>query len=410
VEDLLSRRPELLQNDAERKLAFHSIAQEIDSRFGEKFYGTMFWNRTLKDSAIASFLSLGWNYGFVHQFGGAAMQAVTRPAGALPAFAPTAGRQVIRDATNKIPFALSYLGSAAVINGLMTYAFTGEMPKGLDYIFARIGGKNPDNSDRRVTNMFYLREYPMLQKHIQSAGGVLSGSWEMVSNKLMYQPFDELLHNKDYYGFNIWDENAPIYKQIWQAMKHTVGEQFSPMSVSGAKYGMELSGKKFDATDPKTWGALTDKSVPLALLGFGPAPRYVEKDAMQNRIQQLFKDHVAPASKTYEDRQTFQEKMAARTAIQIARRDKDPEALRAAIKMGREAGMTDKSMQMIGKQDTDAYLFSRLPKPDQRAILRDSSDVQKNKYLPTANEKVKFEYRDWRREHPASSFNPAYTQ
>jgi hypothetical protein len=191
-------------------------------------------------------------------------------------------------------------------------------------------------------------------------------------------------------------------------MTHTAGEQFSPMSISGAKYGMEQSGKKFEWTDPKTWSSLLDKSVPLSLLGFGPAPKYVEKDAVQNRIQQLFKDHVAPASKTYEDRQTFQQKMAARSAIQIARRDKDPEALREAIKAGRAAGMTDKSMAMIGKQDTDAYLFGRLPRADQRAILRDSSDVQKNKYLPSAKKEIKLEYRDWRVDHPASSFNPAY--
>ena len=54
----------------------------------------------------------------------------------------------------------------------MTWILSGEQPKDWDYVFARIGGENPDGSPRRVTNMFYLREYPMLMKHIESMGAV----------------------------------------------------------------------------------------------------------------------------------------------------------------------------------------------------------------------------------------------
>src|SRR5205085_1780600 len=130
-------------------------------------------------------------------------------------------RKVVRRTTNKIAFALAYLGSAALINGLMTLAYTGDTPEGLDFIFARIGGLNPDGTQRRVANMFYLREAVMLAKHVQERGGNwLTGSYEMLMNKLMFGPFHELLNNRTYYGYNIWDENAPINQQIWQGLKH----------------------------------------------------------------------------------------------------------------------------------------------------------------------------------------------
>ena len=43
----------------------------IDNRFGEMFYGGLFWNRYVKDVSIGSFLSLGWNLGFGREFLGA---------------------------------------------------------------------------------------------------------------------------------------------------------------------------------------------------------------------------------------------------------------------------------------------------------------------------------------------------
>ena len=62
-------------------------------------------------------------------------------------------------------------GSFALINALMTYLFTGDAPHGLDYIFARVGGNTPEGTPRRITNMSYLREVPMLLKHVQERGG-----------------------------------------------------------------------------------------------------------------------------------------------------------------------------------------------------------------------------------------------
>jgi hypothetical protein len=37
----------------------------------------------------------------------------------------------------------------------------------------------------------------------------VAGAREMLSTKLMLEPVKEILENRDYYGYNIYDENAP---------------------------------------------------------------------------------------------------------------------------------------------------------------------------------------------------------
>ena len=100
---------------AETGIALRAIGKSIDNRYGEMNYSTLFWDRAIQDSAKAAMLSLGWNLGFVREFGGAAMESVTRPLGMLPGspFKPTPERAIAREASNKIPFVLGYIATAA---------------------------------------------------------------------------------------------------------------------------------------------------------------------------------------------------------------------------------------------------------------------------------------------------------
>lgn len=390
--------PTLLGDDTQRQAAFRAIAKSVDNRFGEMFYGGLFWDRTLKDLSIASFLSLGWNLGFAREFGGAAIEAgITRPLSLVRDTTDT--RKTISGATNKIGFVLTYVGTAMLINAAMSWGIGGDTPDplSLDVIFPRIGGTNPDGSPRRITNMFYLREIPMLIKHIQDRGGnVFSGAIEMLWNKLMFQPFVEIYNNKDYWGYNIWDENAPIYKQVMQGLKHVLGEQTSPISLSGADRAAELSGKPLPtmrelAADPSRISEYaTTKGVPLSIAGFGPAPAYVEKDAAQNRIGYLYGLRHSGA-KTEAEGELSHAKYSARTAILVAKAGGDQAALSEAIKKGRAAGLSDRYMSEVGKVATDVYLFSQLPKADQEAVLRDYPD-HRDRYLPKARKDVKVEF------------------
>jgi hypothetical protein len=286
--------------------------------------------------------------------------------------------------TSKMSFAITYLLTAALINGVMSYLLSGQSPEGWDFVFARIGGNNPDGSPRRITNMTYLREIPMLIKHIQEHGGnILSGLGEMVWSKMMFEPLNEIRLNRDFFGYNIYDENAPFYEQAWQTLKHYVGDS-TPISVSSAQRALDTGG---------TWS----KDVVLAVLGFGPAPSYAEKSGIQNRISYLYREHVQPESRTYQEGETSHAKMRARTRLVAALQSKDQDAIRQAKADAIKAGYSSHAVGAIGTIPSDVYLFSKLKPPDQQAILRQATDDEFNRYINHAQQSLRTPMRDERK-------------
>jgi len=71
-----------------------------------------------------------------------------------------------------------------------------------------------------------------MQEHGGGNGGVLAGGKDMLLSKMLFGPFIELMNNRNYFGQEIWDTNAPGYQQVQQALRHIVSQQLSPMSVS----------------------------------------------------------------------------------------------------------------------------------------------------------------------------------
>lgn len=372
---LIKRRPDLLDNETQRRLAFRAIAKSVDNRFGEMAYSTLFWDRTVKDAGIASFLSLGWNLGFSREFLGGAMETATRRI-----YRGTESRQTIRDATNKGAFALVYGATAAMGLGMMSWMLSGEQPEGYDFIFPRLGGRNPDGSPRRVSQMTYLREGPMLKKHAEDAGGYGWGAAEMLYNKMLIEPFIEFARNRDYWGYQIWSEDAPLYKQAWQFMKHVTGTQMNPITVGGAARAAELSGKPFtigkDAQwyDPTSYDwkgigeSATAKGVGLSMLGFGPAPSYVERKPYENLINHYFAKFVAPLSRPEERREMDEMKRFVRNQVALANQRGDAEAAAEARRQGSAAGLRGRDMRLFHTPYA-LYQFSKLPDNAQANVL-----------------------------------------
>jgi hypothetical protein len=365
----LTKFPELLDNDPQRMAALRTIAKSIDNRYGEMNYGTVFWNRYVKDAGIGTFLSLGWNLGFAREFGGSVLQPeiqlIRRLAGK-----ETETQATIAAAQNKVSFAVGYVGGAMLLNGMMTYMLSGQPPQGMDWFLARIGGKNPDGSDRRVTNMTYLREIPMAMKHIEEQGGnVAAGLKEMLYNKLVIQPVVEMAQNRDYYGNDIWNENGPVYQKAAQAMTHIFKDQFSPMSISGASQQLSMGGG--------------DREVALSFLGFGPAPAYAEKSATQNRIGYLFQRHVAPYARPEEMGEKSKTRGDIRNELLLAKQRGDQAAVQAASQKWMNAGGSRQGLSNIVLGiSSDVSMFRALPEPDQQAIMQQASPEERDRYQP----------------------------
>lgn len=381
---LLQRNPELLDDNILRRVGLRAIAKQIDDRFGEMNYSTLFWNKAMKQSLQGAFLSLGWQTGLTRQFGGAAIEAGTHQ------FPPSSdAAAVIRAATNKRAYSVIYIATAAVICGAMTKMLTDEFPEGWDYIFPRIGGKNPDGSPRRVTTMFYTREGPMLRKHIEDADSALWGFGEMAYNKMLIQPFVEIAQNRDYFGYEIWDQNATMYKKALQFGKHFFLDQMSPMAVSGASRSIELG----ETTGEKVKGAA------LSIMGFGPAPAYVERSTFENLVRSRYQTFVAPGKKPYAKEDADNQVRQAKDQLRLALQRGDAGAATEARKQAREAGAKSGALTQhrLGENPSH-YMFSRLPEDEQRALLERAGRDDLSEYR-------KFASRPVRRDFPAQALH-----
>jgi hypothetical protein len=363
AEALFRRRPDLNADPTNRRLALRALGKQIDNRFGEMTYGSLFWNRTLKDASIGSFLSLGWNLGFAREFGGGFFEPIVR----RMMSDPNPSRLLVRQTTNKTSNMVIYGMTAMAINAVMQKAFTGENPEGLDYIFPRIGGLNPDGSPRRVTNAFYTREIPMAAKHIQERNSVVGGLTQMLYNKMLFQPFVEMAQNKDYFGTQMYDEDAPFYKQVMQAVPNILKQQLQPMSMVGSERARELSGKPTDAA----WALKhpLDEDVLMPFLGFGPAPGYASKSPMDNRIMYEFGRFVKPELKYFEAGAKAKDKSAARNEYLAAKQKNDPAAIGAAINKMRELGMKNQEIKNLQPGGSTLYMFQRLPQEVKKQLL-----------------------------------------
>ena len=377
---LLQRRPDLNDNESLRRVALGEIAKSVDNRFGEMFYSNLHWNRMLKDVGIGSFLSLGWNLGFAREFGGGLLEPMLRP---MLDRTPTA--QAVMDAKNKFTFSLIYAATSMLAAGMMTKALSGEWPQELmDYILPRIGGTNPDGSPRRLSTMFYTREVPMAVKHIQERGGdVPAGLGQMLWNKMMLEPLNEIVHNRDYYGYNIMYENSPWYQRYAQLGKYLLSDQLSPITITGAQRALQVSGQ-WDPNDSlltkaeKIMGTTEGR---LSMLGFGPAPSYASKSAAQNRLAYLFSEYVSPVERPMVEREVMEQKRDARQQLLRAKQNNDTAGIAAAANRLAELHMSSAQIRKVGT-DTDLYLYQRLPHAIQASFLKELGKEDFLKYYP----------------------------
>jgi hypothetical protein len=272
-------------------------------------------------------------------------------------------------AQNNTSYWLVYLlSTGALVNVIITKYVAGEEIDSVnDFIFAKIGGKNPDGTPRRVTNMSYIREVPMWMKHVEEEGGGIrgaaTGTWTMFMNKsAMAGPISEMLSNRDYYGYQLYDPSSNWW--LAQLAGSELKSQFSPITLSGASHAADLSG---------TWW---DKSVPMSFLGFGPAPAYANRTATQNRIAYLYNDFARPKARPYTERQIDEAKRAAMQATKVAAQKGDPRLMEEAAKMRAELHMKPPK-----GTPSDVFQFSKLPPSSQLSVLESAPADEAKKYL-----------------------------
>jgi len=377
---MAARHPEIYDDPVQRKAARRAVAEQNEDRFGEMFYKNLFWNKKLRDGLMAAYLSLGWQTGFIRQHLGAPVSIGLRVAEKMAGEEASETRKTIRAAENKVNFWPTYILGGMMMALLLQYFRTGETPPlddltSMDWQSPRIGGFNPDGTPRRVTTMWYNREYVAWVKHMEEMGGgiggALSGTLGMNWNKMMLEPLYEIWTGEDYFRNEIRSPNAGFARKALQTAGAILGEQGKPISINNliqAQRGSEHP--TFDAA--------------LSLLGFGPAPPYTSRTATQNRIAYLYRKRN-DGSRPLSDVEAADARRGAIADYLSAKANNDSEGMsRALAQVSQLSAQTGKAIK-IPVLSSDITMFRRLPESDQLAILDDAPDQEARKYLPYAN-------------------------
>lgn len=397
VQQLLEANPELATDDVARQVAFRKLWQSMDNRFGQMVYSTLFWNPIVKQTMEASFLSLGWNLGFVREFGGGAFdlgklatklsvgnaaEAVSNlPLGPIAEaagnLAESIGQATKDDITQRMLFMLDYNIQAGLVGGLMTYAMTGKLPSTVqDLFFPNTGQTNPDGSPARLNTSFYTREYFALANHWQKQGAV-GGTLATVSNKMnpVLASLAQLYQNKDYYGYQIRDTTSPVATQAGQVLSYLLGNDVSPISITGAQTASKTTGPL---------GALA------AFAGFGPAPKYITETPIQSQIYGIL-DERTGGTKPLESKAQQDAKSNIRTLYLKGDIAGANTALEKAVSDGyiSQNGVS----QFVSSLDlpADVRAFQSLAQfpSDQEHLLSKMTEEELARYAPYASAKVR---------------------
>jgi hypothetical protein len=369
AEDYIRMNPHL--TEAQQNIGLGKIADVIDNRFGQLVYENLFVNRTLRDLGVFSSLSLGWNLGTFREFGGAISDAGrivigkgTRRNIDIVDFLSGKDLGQVNASPHRILYSIVYPVVFGTIGASLHYAMTGKPPSELlDYFYPKTGRENPDGSDERFQMPTMLKEVfnskEALRKH-----GIIGGSVEYVNHKLnpLISSTIDLIQNKNFWGAEIRDPNAPMIRQAEQIAEF-MGKQALPISIKVYMRHKDIAGE----------------SSILPFLGFNIAKPSVARTGMQNEIFDLYSKSF-PKVFTRVQADKIEKR---REVKELIFKGQYAEAKEEFVRLKKEGIIKNRTWSSYLKEyslPTDVRAFKRLASEQQEYLFEKMTNEEKLKY------------------------------
>jgi Inorganic Pyrophosphatase/C-terminal domain on Strawberry notch homologue len=280
----------------------NKIRNRIDGRLGQVDYQRLFMHGVAKNIIQGGIRAPGWSGGTVTTILGGFRDIPKffndwRKNGEMPKELPP-----------NFAYLLTLALTGALVNGMLTYAFTGEHPHGTDYLAFRTGKKDEAGNDERFMMPSYLKD---LWAYSQHAGQTIMNKTHPIIGML-----HDLIKNQDYYGTEIRNPDAGPIKQAGQVGKYVV-KQFEPFWVRG--YQKEAERRS---------GTL-EKALPL--FGVTPAPKEMNQTKAERLASEISRANMPSLPST--EQQT--ERRLARSEATVALRQGDTSVLQSELREGK---------------------------------------------------------------------------
>jgi hypothetical protein len=293
----------------ELRAEMSKVSDHLDNVLGMMVRDNLFWNRTTRDLATLSTLSVGWNYGSGRALAGGLYDLGK---GALEV---KRGGKLADVDSRRIAYLASTAALTAITGAVTTYIATGHGPKTLmDYVYPDTGDKDRKGHAVRMNTGFYTSDwFDFLHHPIDTASNKAS---PIIHDALA------LFTNKDYQGTKIRNEDDKWYQQAASVAKY-LGKSSAPLSIQ-------------QLVDTIQGGGTENKSLSLKLAGFAgfkTAKKSYSMTDAENLSRELESRHFEQGGRTTE--QADKSKTIAKLAGDM--RNKEPDAganFRQAIRTG----------------------------------------------------------------------------
>jgi diguanylate cyclase (GGDEF)-like protein len=339
--------------DQQKREAMQRAWDSVDNRMGQLVYDNLFWNKMIKDVAMASVRSVGWNLGSIREMGGGIKDTIALPLRVRRAFKE--GKAVEPIVTHRMAYIAALPVVTAIVGGLTQYLLTGKGPDEMkDYFFPKTGNFDENGRPERLSLPTYMRDVYAYTRHPgRTAGHKLHPLIGTVA---------EMLENKDYYGTEIRNSDDPIMQQVLDELKFA-GKNFTPFAVQGLSKEMERK------------GSTSSKILPF--FGFTPAPKDVNTTKAEDLLSEVQAQHREVGSRTKAEAER------SHLLSDLVRAKKRGEDYKTDLRNAIEAGILKRSdAELVVKRASTDYLsygVRKLPIDDALKIYEVADEQERDR-------------------------------
>ena len=317
----------------------------VENRLGEMTYDNLFWNKTLKDLAMLSVRSVGWNMGTLREVGGAIGDVVMQPYNRLK------GNPVN---LNRLSYVLALVTTNAIMSAVYQYLKTGKGPdEPEDYFFPKNGETDEAGNPQRISWPSYVKDiYHYTTAPVKTLSNKVAPVWPL---------FAEMIRNRDFYHKEIRHPDDPLVKQLGQAAVG-VAKHFIPMTARNYQREEKLGAKP---------GALGEQ-----FFGITPAPVDLNRGPAERMAREMSAGHIPDTARTAESAQRHELRQDLTRAL---RQNKGiPQEVNEARRNGLLSRRDIESAVRAAKQSPLQAAFTQLSIADAFKVYRNANEAERN--------------------------------
>lgn len=352
----LDRDPSLATDAGRRGEVYRQIAKDVDHTYGEMNNDVQFWNKTVRDSFNASFISGGWKLAQIYNARG-----LLQPLKIAYNFAKT-GEFSKADITYNMLHAYAYTGLTLALGGMINKMLgnpigtakdtTWDIVKNL--VFPQTGEKNSDGTPIRLNQPAFAKDAYMLARDINTKG-LISGAGSFLYHQTLLPGIVDTLNGRDFTGKRLISDPTDLHQ--WTS----AGWDFiAPISISTYERA-EAKGSKVGQA--------------AGLLGFPIAGAYVNQTPFEQKVLEIYYEQNPPKGNVYETK--------LKGDLKEAIREKDFKGIKTIEKKMTDEGMTEWQIEKAKTSHTDPFVetaWSKLDAQDQKRLLESASREEKTKF------------------------------